>query len=66
MAWFGTVAITIALLGVIALLVRHAYALNKWLRRGEKYVLNHFVFDLTVVSLIGLCVIASQSIGFIK
>ncbi len=66
MPWIASfAAITIAL-GSFALLTRHALGLHKWIRKGERYVLNHVVFDLTVVSLIGLTLIVSSSAGFIR
>ncbi|MGZ6005090.1 MAG: CAP domain-containing protein [Candidatus Saccharimonadales bacterium] len=64
--WLATAATVITALGLSALAVRHTYALHKWLRRGERYMIKHMALDLTVVSLIGLLYIASQSVGFIR
>ncbi len=59
------VSITL-LLSIIALATRHALAIRKWLTKGERYVLHHFLFDITLISLIGLCVIVSQAAGYVK
>ena len=64
--WFATFISFVALAGVSALAIKHAYVLRKWLTKGEGYVLHHMVFDVTIVSLIGLCFIVSQSAGVIR
>lgn len=60
----SAVAITIAL-SILALLVRHSYSLHRLITRGERYVLQHVVFDITIVSLMGLCLIISQAAGYV-
>jgi len=62
-------ASTVSVLGILAaamFIVRHGLGLHKLLVRGERYVLHHMVFDATIISLIGLCYIVSQTAGFIR
>ena len=65
-AWLAPSAAIITVIGAVALGIRHAFAINKWIRVGERYVMHHFVFDLTVIGLIGLSFVASQTVGFIR
>jgi hypothetical protein len=66
LAWLTTaVSITTILAGAI-LVIKHGLAVRKWLVRSEKYVLHHVVFDVTIVSLLGLCTIVSQTAGVIR
>ena len=63
--WIASaVSLTIAA-AAAALLGRHSYALHRWVRRGERYVLHHVVFDVTIVSLLGLCIVVSQAAGYV-
>lgn len=64
--WLSTLAATTIIVGILLLIIRHTYAIHKLIRRGEKYILNHLVFDITIAGLIVLCIIASQSVAFIK
>ena len=64
--WLAS-AVTISLVASGAILIlRHTYAIHKWLIRGERYVLHHVVFDMTIISLIGLLTIVSQTAGVIR
>ncbi len=64
--WLATFASITTILAVTALLTRHSIALHKWIRRRERYVLHHALFDMTIISLIGLSVIVSHSAAFIR
>ncbi len=61
--WLASVVSATVILGIAVLTVRHALAIRKWILHGERYVLHHMIFDITIVSLVGLCLIASQSTG---
>lgn len=64
--WLTSFATIVAVAGAAVLALKHGLALRKWLTRGERYVLHHMVFDVTIVSLIGLCIIVSQTAGVIR
>ncbi len=64
--WLTSFAVMTALVGGAALVLRHTIALRKFFVRGERYVLHHMVFDVTIVSLMGLCYIVSQTAGVIR
>ena len=49
-----------------ALLINHGFKLRKLLKRGESFIIHHPVLDVTMVSLIVLCLVLSQNIGIIK
>ncbi len=64
--WLATFAYITFVFSVVALVTRHSIALHKWLRRGERYVLHHAIFDVTIISLMGLSIIVSQTAGYIR
>ncbi len=64
--WLVSFASITTVLGIAALATRHSLALHRWIRRGERYVLHHAIFDVTVISLMGLSVIVTQTAGFIR
>ncbi len=64
--WLASAATFMAVLSLIMFVTRHSLALHRWIRRGERYVLHHAVFDVTIISLIGLCVVVSSSAGYIR
>jgi len=61
--WLATAISVTLMLSFAALILRHTIALRKWWRKGERYVLHHAIFDVTIISLVGLCLIVSQSSG---
>jgi hypothetical protein len=63
MPWLTSLASMLLIFGLASLGVRHSIAIHRWIRRGERYILHHAVFDVTIISLIGLCFIATQSSG---
>jgi hypothetical protein len=65
LAWLSGVASGLIIASVVSLALKHALAVRKWLVKGERYVLHHMLFDVTVISLIGLCVMISQTAGYV-
>lgn len=64
-AWSGF-AIGILIGSIIMyLVVTHARMLRAVLRRSERFVVHHPVFDITMVALLTLAAIASQTVGTI-
>ena len=53
------------LIGCIAmyLVLTHAHRLRKLVREGERFVVHHPLFDITLVALMALAALASQSVG---
>ncbi|HSX53339.1 MAG TPA: CAP domain-containing protein [Patescibacteria group bacterium] len=64
--WVASFVSIITIAGVAALILRHGLALRKTLLKGERYVLHHMVFDVTIVSLIWLSLVISHTAGFIR
>lgn len=64
--WMSSFASIVALVGVSVFAIRHAIGVRRWIVHSERYVLHHMVFDLTIVSLVGLCLVVSQSAGVIR
>lgn len=64
--WMASFASFIIIASCSSLAIKHAFALRKWIVKGEGYVLHHMVFDVTIISLIGLCFIVTQSAGVIR
>lgn len=58
----------VGLLGGISLaylLFKHGLALRRMIVHGEQYILHHGMFDLTIISLIALCIVLTQNAGTI-
>lgn len=64
--WLASAVTLITVASAAAFVLRHSIAIHRWIRRGERYMLHHVVFDITIVSLLGLVYIISQTAGFIK
>lgn len=64
--WAMSAVTIVGAMAILSFLIKHSLALHKFLVRGERYVLHHMVFDITVVSLAGLSLIVSQTAGFIR
>jgi hypothetical protein len=47
------------------LLIKHARGLRKALRGSEKFIIKHPLFDITLVALLALAALVSQSVGTI-
>ncbi len=55
-----------ALFGLGILLIKHSLALRRIWLKGERFALHHPLFDITILSFIGLCVMLLQSSGTIR
>ncbi len=55
-----------ALMGLAVLLIKHSLALRRYWFKGERFALQHPLFDLTVVGFLGLCVMLLQAGGVIR
>lgn len=51
--------------GVVYLLIKNSVAVHRAIKKGEKFIHKHPVWDVTILALIVLCVLLSQSIGTI-
>ena len=47
-------------------IVKNSVVLHRKLRKGEKFVFKHPIFDITVVVFVVICALLSQSVGFIR
>lgn len=65
MPWMSAALGLTLVMSLVVLAVRHSLAAHRWLRKGERYVLHHALFDVTVISLIGLIIIVNSSAGII-
>lgn len=52
--------------GIVYLVLKHALAIKRALKKSEKFAIKHPLFDATIISLIVLCVLVSQQIGSIR
>lgn len=66
MPWLASLTTTLMIIGIAILALRHGFALQKVLIRGERYIVRHALLDATVISFIGLCLIVGQSAGVIR
>jgi hypothetical protein len=64
--WIASMVTLIAIVGAAALVLKHGLALRKAMVKSERYVLHHALFDITIISLIGLCFVISRTAGFIR
>jgi uncharacterized protein YkwD len=53
-------------LAIFYLLIHHGLAIRKAIRGGEKYVLSHPLFDITIVTMVAVCTLLGQNAGFIR
>ncbi|MDQ5886091.1 MAG: hypothetical protein QG628_488 [Patescibacteria group bacterium] len=63
--WLGSVLFVLSLSGGLIVLGKHGFAFHNFVLKGERYVLQHTLFDMTVISLIGFTYIATRSVGVI-
>ncbi len=64
--WFATFATMTTLAGGAVVMLKHGLAWRRWIVQGERYVLHHVVFDMTIISLIGLLSLFTQTAGVIR
>lgn len=63
--WLGSLLFVLSLSGGLIVLGKHGFAFHNFVLKGERYVLQHTLFDMTVISLIGFTYIATRSVGVI-
>lgn len=63
--WLGSVLFVLSLSGGLIVLGKHGFAFHNFVLKGERYVLQHTLFDMTVISLAVFTYIATRSIGVI-
>lgn len=63
--WLSSFVAILALSAGALLAVKHGFNLQRLVMNGERYVLQHALFDITLVSLLGLCFIVTRSAGII-
>lgn len=64
--WIGLAIGLIAGAAGAYLVLKHSVGLHRTLRKGEKFVLKHPVWDATILVIIALCAILGQSVGVIR
>ncbi len=52
--------------GLVYLLYKHSRAVHRAVRKGERFVLKHPVWDVTILAAVALCLILSQGVGVIR
>lgn len=62
----GVTVMSVAVIAGALLLYRHSRAWHKRIKKGEKFILHHPAFDIAAVTLVVLCVLASQTSGLIR
>jgi len=65
-AWMASTASMLIVAGIGVLLVKHGLALRRLFAKGERFVLHHALFDITIVALLGLCFIITRTAGVVK
>lgn len=63
--WVTSATIAAGIAAAAFFFIRHSWTLRRWIHRGERYVLHHVAFDLAIISMIGLCFIATRGAGFV-
>jgi uncharacterized protein YkwD len=66
MPWIASTLSLIALAGFGILIIKHGLALHRVFMKSERFVLHHMVFDVTIVSLLGLVFVLTRTAGIIK
>ncbi len=64
--WLASATTLLFASSAVLFITKNSYAIHRWIRRGERYMLHHAVFDITLISLAGLCIIVSSSAGYIR
>ena len=66
LSWLNGALLAALLLGTCYLFIKHSLSLRRLLLKGERFVLRHPLFDLTLVAFMGLCLMLSQAAGIIR
>lgn len=64
--WSATALSILLIVVVVAWITKHAYAVKRVLIDGEKFLLHHPIVDVSVLLLVGLAILLSQSSGVVK
>ncbi len=64
--WLTSVTVLLSVAAALLIVIKHGLAFRRWLVKGEQYVMHHALFDVTVISFIGLCMTVTQSAGAIR
>jgi len=64
--WAASAVTVVAVISLLSLILKHGLGLRRALVKSERYVMHHMVFDVTIISLMGLCFIVSRTAGFIR
>ncbi len=63
--WLASIMSALALLSGAYLLGKHSRSLHRLIVRGERYVLQHSILDVTILSFLWLCFVVSRTAGVI-
>lgn len=63
--WSVGIIILLAAAGIMFIVIKHSLHLRRVILKGEKFVLKHPLFDITLLSFIALCVYISRVEGYI-
>ena len=64
--WIMSVVTILGIAAAGAIILKHGIRLHKVLLRGERFLERNLLFDVTLISFIGLCIIVSRTAGFIR
>lgn len=51
---------------LVYIIIKNSVSLHRKIKKGEKYVMKHPVFDITVVLFVAICALLCQSVGSIR
>lgn len=63
--WLGSLLLVLSAVGGLIVLTRHGLAFQRFVLQGERYVLKHTLFDMTIISMIIFSYIATRTVGII-
>lgn len=64
--WIMSAVTILGIAAVGAIILKHGVRMHKVLLRGERFLERNLLFDVTLISFIGLCIIVSRTAGFIR
>jgi Na+-transporting NADH:ubiquinone oxidoreductase subunit NqrB len=66
MPWLTSTISMVIAVGAAILVIKHGLSLRRFVVKGEKFVLHHALLDITIIGIIGLCVILTRTAGMIR
>ncbi len=66
MPWINSLVVLVGVVGLGTLLLRHSLRLRRVFKNGERFALHHPLFDVTLISFLGLCILLVQAAGTIR